>query len=378
VVERQKLWRTSSWTVTPEMMVPPGCRAPPFTPVHLADGTQTVTLAEDIMEGSLLCVTTGFGHPDTLVRDSSHVVKHTGRARDSMQALWSRLKEGGKQVPQMSWDLEEDRHSTSEVVVEDLPHSANLSPVLSISTPVTPYGPTPPSPLSDFVWRSPVLSSQLHTPYGPTPPSPFSDLVWSSPTSNEYTTSCLSSESTSSIREPQHMVALRARRKKAKAGNIFSLTRDVAHPSCEFMHCTCEVCLKFRKDVKTWQPGVCRSVARCKCPRCRQHYDSTGHWDPTRAASAQLYINMVGFNVLTCWCPVNRAHSIPPCVQQIKVINQSQWDLSHNLHGIDTVNNIMTVKLNRHLDNLHLYLLCNQCWHPLLSYIRWWLNTRRW
>jgi len=68
--------------------------------------------------------------------------KHTGRARDSMQALWSRLKEGGQQVPEMSWDLEEGGHSTSEVVVGDLPHLANLSPVLSIPTPVTPYGPT--------------------------------------------------------------------------------------------------------------------------------------------------------------------------------------------------------------------------------------------
>ena len=81
--------------------------------------------------------------------------------------------------------------------------------------------------------------------------------------------------------------------------------------------------------------------------------------------------------VLTCQCLVHRAHSIPPCVQQIKVIKQSQWDLSHNLHGIDTGNNIMTVELNRHLGNLHLYLLCNQHWHPLLTYIRRWLNTRR-
>jgi hypothetical protein len=50
VVESQKLRRTSSWTVIPEMMVPPGCRAPPLSPVHLAGGTLTVTLAEDIME----------------------------------------------------------------------------------------------------------------------------------------------------------------------------------------------------------------------------------------------------------------------------------------------------------------------------------------
>jgi len=139
------------------------------------------------------------------------------------------------------------------------------------------------------VWHS----SQLHTLYGPTPPSPLSDLVWSSPTSNEDTTACLSSD----ICEPLHMVALWARRKKAKTGNIFILTRDVARPSCEFIHCPCAVCLPFRKDAKTWQPGVCCSVAGCKCPRCRRHYDSTGRWDSTLAASAQLYIDMVGFTV---------------------------------------------------------------------------------
>jgi len=154
----------------------------------------------------------------------SMLSKHTGRVRDSMQALWSRLKEGGQQVPEISWDLEEGGHSTSEVGVEDLPPSANLSLVLSIPTPVTPYGTTPSSPLSNFVWHSPALSSQPHNPYGPTPPSPLSDLVWSSPISNEDTTPCLSSESTVSIREPHHMVPPRARRKKAKTGNIFSLT----------------------------------------------------------------------------------------------------------------------------------------------------------
>jgi len=81
VVESQKLRRTSSWTVIPEMMVPPGCRAPPLTPVYLANGTQTVTPAEDIMEETVpgeVCVTTGFGHQDTLVRDGSHVVKTHG------------------------------------------------------------------------------------------------------------------------------------------------------------------------------------------------------------------------------------------------------------------------------------------------------------
>jgi len=55
--------------------------------------------------------------------------------------------------------------------------------------------------------------------------------------------------------------------------------------------------LTFRKDAKTWQPGVCRSVAGCKCPRCRRHYDSTGHWDSRRATRAQSYIDMLGFNM---------------------------------------------------------------------------------
>jgi len=207
-----------------------------------------------------------------LFETTAMLSRHTGRARDSMQALWSRLKEGGKQMPKMSWDLEEGRRSISEVAVEDLPHSENLSLVLSIPTLVTLYGPTPPSPLSDLVWSSPASS-------------------------NLDTTSCLSPKSTGSIFEPQHMVVLQIRIKKANAGNILSLTRDVAPPSCEFIHCSCEVCLTFRKDARTWQPAVSRTVAWCKCPRCRRHYDSTGHWDPTRVASAQLYLDMVGFNV---------------------------------------------------------------------------------
>ena len=157
----------------------------------------------------------------TLLFDTAAILsKHTGRARDSMQALWTRLQVGGTQVPDTSWDLEEGGNGTSQVRVEDLPDSANSSPELSIPTPLTPHGPTPPSPLSDFVWRSPVVSSQPSHPYGPTPPSPLSDLVRSSPISNEDTTTCLSPESTGPIREPPHMVALRARRKKAKAGNI--------------------------------------------------------------------------------------------------------------------------------------------------------------
>ena len=139
-------------------MVPLGCRAPQLTLVHVADETPTVTLAADIMEGTVQGEV-GYASPrdlgirTLLFNTAAMLSKHTGRARDSMQALWSRLQEGGQQVPELSWDLEEGRHSASEVMVEDLPHSANLSLVLSIPTPVTPYRPTPPSPLSDFVWR---------------------------------------------------------------------------------------------------------------------------------------------------------------------------------------------------------------------------------
>jgi len=107
VVESQKLRRTSSWTVIPEMMVPPGCRAPPLSPVHLAGRTPTVTLAEDIME-EIVPGEVGYASPrdlgirTLLFETAAMLSKHTGRARDSMQALWSRLKEGGQQVPEVS------------------------------------------------------------------------------------------------------------------------------------------------------------------------------------------------------------------------------------------------------------------------------------
>jgi len=112
VVESQKLRRTSSWTVIPEMMVPLGCRAPPLTPVHLANGTQTVTLAEGIIEETVpgeVCYVSprDLGIRTLLFETAAMLSKHTGRARDSMQALWSRLKEGGKQMPEMSLDLEQ-------------------------------------------------------------------------------------------------------------------------------------------------------------------------------------------------------------------------------------------------------------------------------
>jgi len=92
-------------------------------------------------------------------------------------------------------------------------------------------------------------------------------------------------------------MALRMRRKKAKAGTLLSITRDLNRPPCDFIHCSCAQCRTFRKDSDTWQPGSCRTMVGCKCPRCRQYYDSTGHWDPKREAHAKLHCNMAGFNV---------------------------------------------------------------------------------
>jgi len=87
------------------------------------------------------------------------------------------------------------------------------------------------------------------------------------------------------------------RRKKAKAGTLLSITRDLSRPPCDFIYCSCAQCQTFRKDSETWQPGSCRTVVGCKCPRCRLYYDSTGHWDPRQAANAKLHCNMAGFNV---------------------------------------------------------------------------------
>jgi len=138
------------------MMVPPGCRAPTLTPVHVADDTPTVIREEDFMEETVPGEVDYASPRDlgirTLLFDTTVMLaKHTGRVRDSIQALWSRLQAGGPHVPETSWDLEVGGHGTSEVMIEDLPHSPNLSPELSIPTPLTPHGPTPPSPLSDFV-----------------------------------------------------------------------------------------------------------------------------------------------------------------------------------------------------------------------------------
>ena len=89
-------------------MVPPGCRAPPLTPVHVTDDTPTVIREEDFMEETVPGEV-GYASPRdlgirTLLFDTATLLsKHTGRARDSMQVLWTRLQAGGPHVPDTSW-----------------------------------------------------------------------------------------------------------------------------------------------------------------------------------------------------------------------------------------------------------------------------------
>ena len=109
------------------------------------------------------------------------------------------------------------------------------------------------------------------------------------------------------------MIALRMRRKKAKAGTLLSITRDLNRPPCDFIHCSCAQCQTFRKDSDTWQPGSCRTVVGCKCPRSRQYYDSTGK----RAAHAKLHCDMASCNVSKV-CDTLRPTSI--CSQTKSVI----------------------------------------------------------
>ena len=92
VVASLKLRRTSPLAVIPEMLAPPGCRAPTLTPVHVANDTPPVIREEDFMEETVPGEV-GYASPRdlgrrTLLFDTAAILsKHTGRARDSMQAL---------------------------------------------------------------------------------------------------------------------------------------------------------------------------------------------------------------------------------------------------------------------------------------------------
>lgn len=101
------------------------------------------------------------------------LAQHTGRSVGSIQDLWTRLNPAGDSQVDLSWDLQEDGSLILESPTEGTISSSLPTPVSSIPTPITPYGLTPPSPLSDFVWRSPVSSNEQTTPgLCPTPSSP--------------------------------------------------------------------------------------------------------------------------------------------------------------------------------------------------------------
>jgi len=122
------------------------------------------------------------------------------------------------------------------------------------------------------------------------------------------------------------MVALRMRWKKAKAGSLLSIIRDLSSPPCDFIHCSCAQCQIFRQDSETWQPGSCRAVVGCKCPWCLLYYDSTGHWDPKRAANAKLHCDVAGFDVSKV-CDTLQPTSICSRTQSVMIgpTNRPAW-----------------------------------------------------
>jgi len=123
---------------------------------------------------------------------------------------------------------------------------------------------------------SPLFYITTHFSTCLTNPATLSPFM--SPESSDVQT-CLVSHHTSKICEPQHMIALRMRRKKAMAVTLLGITCDLSRPPCDFIHNSCAQCQIFRQDSDTWQPGACQAVVGCKCPRYRLRYDSKGPWE---------------------------------------------------------------------------------------------------
>jgi len=161
----------------------------------------------------------------------------------STHRLRARLQAAGQDQGNGPWDLEEG----GGLGRKPQPGSVETSDITS--------------PLSYITTH---LSTRLTNPV-------TTPLFPSAESSTEQT--CVVSNHTSKICEPQHMIALHMRRKKAKAGTLLSITRELNLPPCDFIHCSCAQCQTFCKDSETWQPGSCRTVVGCKCPRCRQYYD---------------------------------------------------------------------------------------------------------
>jgi len=183
---------------------------------------------------------------------------------ETTHSLWARLQTAGQNQGNGPWDLEEGGGLGRE------PQHGSV-----VTWEITSY---------ITAHLSTCLTNQATIPPFPSPES-----------SNGHT--CFVSHNTSKFCEPPHMIALRMRRKMAKAGTLLSITRDLSCPPCDFIHYSFAQCQIFRQDSETWQPGSGWAVVGCKCPRCRLYYDSTGQWDPKRAANAKLHCDMAVFNV---------------------------------------------------------------------------------
>ena len=140
------------------------------------------------------------------------VSQYVDKAVGSTHRLWARLQTVGQDPGNGPWDLEEGG---------GLGREPQPGPVetLDITSPLS-YIPT-------------HLATCLTNPVT-TSLSPSAEL---SPAKI-----CVVSHHTSKICEPHHMIALRMRRKNAKAGTLLSITRDLNRPPCHFIHCSCTQC----------------------------------------------------------------------------------------------------------------------------------------
>jgi len=94
---------------------------------------------------------------------------------------------------------------------------------------------------------------------------------------------CPVTDTVNRVPEPQHLGALWQRRREARAGSGPSLPRDCTRLACEFIHCQCAICAGFRTSAGVWQTVPCTLQVGCKCARCRQCFDVSGHWYFQRA-----------------------------------------------------------------------------------------------
>jgi len=236
---------------------------------------------------------------------STAVSQYAGKAVGSTHRLWVRLQAAGQDQGNRPWDLEEG----GGLGREPQPGSVETSDITSPLSYITAH-------LSTY------LTNPATIPRFPSPES-----------SNEHT--CFLSHHTSKICEPQHMIALRMRRKKAKAGTLLSITRDLSRPPCDFIHCSCAQCQIFRQDSETWQPGSCRAVVGCvPSAGCTMIQRVIG------TLNGRLMLNCTAIWLVSmCQKSVTHSsqhpsavgHSLSQLVQQIDLRGIANWN------GIDSV-----------------------------------------